>query len=380
MSIATPDALRDHLRIAMRLELSTVPLYLYALYSIEDPACEAAQLIRSIVAEEMLHFALVANLMLAVGGEPGLDDPTLRPAYPSFLANHVPPLVLNLAPATPEQIRTTFLVIEQPDPPGSPTEPGVYDSLGEFYAAIGVAIERFGADPAFGLFARPQTERQLSDPRFYGAVAFNAESTGDLMLVDGIAAARAAIEVIVHQGEGLSDDLWVDAEHQELTHFAKFRRIADGTSPIGGLRPLPVNPRGADYPPDAQRLSDLFNAVYAAMFLLLAALYEPRPRKGGLVGRLYLAMTGVLAPIGRALATIPVGGGLTAGPTFEPFDLGTDPAETLATLAHAAAAEHPELAAAVEPLIARRLLPTTPDPGAGTSAAGTEPRANEDGR
>jgi hypothetical protein len=358
MPIATVDALRSHLRTAMRVELSTVPLYLYALQSIEDAGSDAAALIRSIAAEEMLHFALAANLLLAVGGEPDLLDPGLLPTYPSPLANHVPPLILNLAPATPDQIRSTFLVIEQPDPVGSPAEPDLYDSLGEFYAAIGDAIERFGADATLGLFADPQVARQLSDSRFYSAVAFNVEESGDLMLIADVASARAAIDVIVHQGEGLSDDEWAEPSHRELTHFAKFQRIADGRSPIGALRQLPVNPRVADYPPAARPLADLFNAVYSGLFVILAALFEPRPRKAGLVGRLYIAMSGILGPIGRELSTIPLGAGLVAGPTFEGFDLGADPAATLARLAEGATVGHPSLAGVLATLMERRLLPS----------------------
>jgi hypothetical protein len=354
MAIETSDELREHLRIAMRLELSTVPLYLYALQSIEDQRCDAAGLIRSIVAEEMLHFALVANLILAVGGEPDLLSPSLRPTYPSELLHHVPPLTLNLAPATKEHIRDTFLVIEQPDPVGSPTEPGLYDSLGEFYAAVASAIDRL-ADA--GLFDNPQVERQLSDPRFYAPVAFNAEGSGDLMLIDGPAAARAAIDVIIHQGEGLSDDRWADPDQQELTHYAKFTQMVDGTTPISALRPLPENPRSATYPAEARLVSDLFNAVYAATFVVLGALYEPGLSKGRLVNRLYTAMTGVMAPLGRELGTIPIGDGFVAGPTFEPYDLGPDPAARLADLAAAVAAQRPTLAGALAPLLERRFLP-----------------------
>jgi hypothetical protein len=354
VAIETADELREHLRIALRLELATVPLYLYALQSIEDQRGDAAGLIRSVVAEEMLHFALVANLQLAVGGEPDLLAPDLRPTYPSDLLHHAPRLVLNLAPATVAHIRDTFLVIEQPDPVGSATEPGLYDSLGEFYAAIEGAIERLAGT---GLFDRPQLDRQLSDPRFYGPIAFNVEASGDLMLIDGPPAARAAIDVIVHQGEGLSDDRWADPGHQELTHYAKFLELVAGVVPIGAVRPLPENPRATDYPPDARLVSDLFNAVYASLFVLLDALYEPRPKKGGLVGRLYTAMTGVMAPVGRELGTIPIGDGFVAGPTFEPFDLGADPAARLADLAATVAAQRPSLAASLAPLLERRLLP-----------------------
>ena len=46
--------LREHLQMAIGVELSTVPPYLYAMYSIVDQTSDAALLIRSVVAEEML--------------------------------------------------------------------------------------------------------------------------------------------------------------------------------------------------------------------------------------------------------------------------------------------------------------------------------------
>ena len=59
MPIQTVPDLREHLELAIRVELSTIPLYLYAMYSIEEQTSEAALLIRSIVTEEMLHAVLV---------------------------------------------------------------------------------------------------------------------------------------------------------------------------------------------------------------------------------------------------------------------------------------------------------------------------------
>lgn len=55
MPIDTVDDLREHLLVAIEVELSTIPPYLYAMYSIEDQSSEAALLIRSVVVEEMLH-------------------------------------------------------------------------------------------------------------------------------------------------------------------------------------------------------------------------------------------------------------------------------------------------------------------------------------
>ena len=69
--------------------MSTIPPYLYAMYSIKDQKSDAACLIASIAVEEMLHLALTTNLLLALGGEPdfGVD---LVPTFPSVLAHHQP--------------------------------------------------------------------------------------------------------------------------------------------------------------------------------------------------------------------------------------------------------------------------------------------------
>ena len=76
--------LRDALQHALMLEHATIPAYLCALYSIEDGTnVEAAEIIRSVVMEEMLHMVLVANVLNAVGGEPSVDHAGERSAASS---------------------------------------------------------------------------------------------------------------------------------------------------------------------------------------------------------------------------------------------------------------------------------------------------------
>src|SRR4051812_1167970 len=94
--IDTIDDLRRHLQWAIELEHATIPPYLCALYSL-DPARnpEAAQVVGTVLAEEMIHLALAANLLNAVGGAPRLDTPDLLPPYPHPLPHgdrsvHVP--------------------------------------------------------------------------------------------------------------------------------------------------------------------------------------------------------------------------------------------------------------------------------------------------
>jgi Mn-containing catalase len=47
------------------VELSTIPPYLCALYSVIDRSTAAAKAVRDVAVEERLHMALVANLMNA---------------------------------------------------------------------------------------------------------------------------------------------------------------------------------------------------------------------------------------------------------------------------------------------------------------------------
>lgn len=343
MPIETPADLRDHLQLAIQVELSTVPPYLFAMYSIVDQQSEAALLIRSIVAEEMLHAALAANLLLSVGGRPRFDTAELIPTYPSMLPHHQPPLELRLGPCTLETVRNVFMKIEQPEAHGAPAEPDVFETLGQFYHALEIGIDQLSGET--DLFANPQTERQLSDPSFYAPVAFDAEDSGGLMQVDSPESAREAIEIIVHQGEGLSTERWADPAHQELTHYAKLVQISDGTSPIGAVLPLPSDPRTADYPDSLRPVSDLFNATYRYLYLVLDELFSPNEDKGEAVGRMYRLMATALSTLAGFLVGRPLEDGFKAAPTFEIYEFATsDPVAELAALADQVGQLHPELA------------------------------------
>lgn len=344
MAILTVGELRAHLALALRVELSTVPPYLYAAWSIEDQGSEAALLIRSIVVEEMLHAALVSNLLLAVGGEPDLTDPSIPPHYPMLLPHHQPDILMSLAPASHELVREVFMELEKPKALGAPAEDDDYESLGQFYEAIEVAIDELDDGT---LFSNHQPERQLGDEHYYRAVEDDADDSGGLVLVHDAASADEAIEIIVHQGEGLQDDRWADPAHQELTHYAKLVEIADGTAPIGLVRPMLVNPRTTDLPEAIRPVSDLFNGLYRGLFLTMADAFSGHGDQRKVVGRLYGLMS-VLEPVARYLSDQPIGDGLVAGPTFEVVDLGPDPGTALAGLAAGVSSDHPALESQLE--------------------------------
>ena len=243
-----------------QIKLATIPPYLYAMYSIEDQHSEAGLLIRSIAAEEMLHAALATNLLLAVGGESRFGTTKWIPTYPMSVPHHRPPLEIGLTRASEEVVREVFMRIEQPEVHGAPAEPDVFETLGQFYHALELAIVELAG--RYPLFENAQPQRQMADPGFYKPVAYDAEDSGGLTLIDDVESAMTAIEIIVHQGEGLSTERWADPAHQELTHYHKLLQIAEGTSPFGSVRPLCSNPRSADYPESIRQVSDLFNVLH----------------------------------------------------------------------------------------------------------------------
>jgi hypothetical protein len=108
----TADELKIHLQQAVTLELTTIPLYLYAWYSLDvkpganpksDLAAKAhAQIKREwssdsssspwlmmfhaeVAGEEMLHLGLVGNILKAVGGSPILSSEDHIPKYPNAI-------------------------------------------------------------------------------------------------------------------------------------------------------------------------------------------------------------------------------------------------------------------------------------------------------
>jgi hypothetical protein len=349
MPIKTPQDLREHIELAIQVELSTIPPYLYAMYSIEDQNSQAALLIRSIVVEEMLHAVLATNLLLAVGGAPDFAGTTYMPRYPMLLPHHRPPLTLDLAPSSMELVREVLMRIEQPEIHGAPAEPDEFETLGQFYHALEIGVEELAS--RFDLFSDPQASLQLSNAVFYQPVALDAEDSGGLVLITDLDSAIEAIEIIVHQGEGLSDEKWADPDHLELTHYHKLLQISEGTSPLGTVRTVGTNPRTEDYPEAIQTVSHLFNSIYRGLYLVMNRMFTDEPNQKRAVGVLYLLMADVLSNLGHFLVQQPLGDGTYAAPTFEIFEFETaTPLAEATALSKEAADLFPELAPVHEAL------------------------------
>jgi hypothetical protein len=349
MPIESLQDLQDHLELAIQIELATIPPYLYAMYSIEDLDSEPALLLRSIVTEEMLHAALVTNLLLATGGTPDFASTKYMTRFPAELPHHDPPLMIDLEPCSNDLIERVFMRIEQPEAREAPAQPDQFETLGQFYHALEIGLQRLaeGAD----IFTNPQTSAQLSNPDFYRPVAMDADDSGGLLLIHDLDSAVSAIEIIIHQGEGLSDEMWADPSHQELTHFHKLLQISEGSSPLGAVRPVMTNPSTDRFPAGIQPVSDLFNATFRSLFLVLERLFDSTSNQARGVGVLYLLMADVLSQLARFLVEQPITDETFASPTFEIYEFSSDrPLDELVALAARCSDLHPQLSTVHEAL------------------------------
>ena len=111
MRLDSKGDLMQALQLAVELEHSTIPPYLTALYSIKQGSnVEVADLIRSVVIEEMLHMALSSNILISIGGAPNIDRPDFVPTYPGPLPGGLRGgLTVRLRRCSIAQIRDVFV-------------------------------------------------------------------------------------------------------------------------------------------------------------------------------------------------------------------------------------------------------------------------------
>ncbi|HET6711361.1 ferritin-like protein [Amycolatopsis sp.] len=334
MAIDTLDDLRRHLQWAIELEHATIPPYLCALYSLDTARNpEAAQVVGTVLAEEMIHLALAANLLNAVGGAPKLDTPELLPPYPHPLPHGDRSVHVHLAPFGPDALEL-FLRIEQPASADDPPQGDEYRTIGQFYAAIEAGLrtlcDKLGEEQVFS----GDPARQIGELHMRGG-------GGEVLPVHDLKSASAALAEIVEQGEGAGrTDVWdgdrdvFHPEREEVAHFYRFqelrlgRRYRTGDTPqsgptgeeiavdLDGVLPMRPNPRTADYPEGSpiRVAQEEFNQTYCLLLYQLEEAFNGDP------GQLKDAVGTMFGLRKQALALMkmPTGDGTTtAGPTFE---------------------------------------------------------------
>jgi hypothetical protein len=326
-----PEGLWKALQAAIELEHSTLPPYLYALYSL-DPARNAQiyKLIFSIVTEEMLHMSLSCNILNAIGGSPVIDHPKFIPGYPGPLPGCVDQgLIVGLSPFTKQVVKDTFMAIEEPEDPlnfpvrkaalAAGAAPG--ETIGEFYGHIKREIVEISKHR--NIFT--------GDPRKQLTVGFT-----ELIRVTDVDSAVKAIDLIVEQGEGTTTSP-LDPEN-DPAHYYRFAEIYHGKTLIRnvnprkgappfvyggapipfdakGVAPLVTNPKASQYPAGSQaaETNNNFNFTYTSMLKSLHQVFNGKPDRIAPAVELMESMK----LQARYLMTIAVKDGQYAGPSFE---------------------------------------------------------------
>ncbi len=318
-AISDIEDLRRHLQWAVEIEHATIPPYETAMWSVVDAESAAAISIKYVVREEMLHLALAANLLTAVGGSPRFTDAAV-PRYPSPMPHHDPsePLVLHLAPASIELVRDVFLRVEQPEERGGKPEADRYETLGQFYEAIVEALERLGPEIFIG------------DPRRQVTKGYAGHGGGALFAITGEASAALAIEEIVEQGEGSHHTRLEPFGFEgasEPAHYWRFLDIVEGRTPLGAVRPMHLDPTAEDLPEGELRdLTKLFDACYSLQLDVMERVWQAGDETPLIETVLVPLMNHAQKPIALALLQEPWPGDRdeVAGPSFrwDPMPLG----------------------------------------------------------
>jgi len=284
--------------------------------------------------EEMLHFLLVNNVLMALGEpfHPGAPD---LPALGRRLSLDVD---LALEPFGPMALARAIR-LEQPDflaeeLPGEAAEPSAsarhgFGSLSELYRQIRSAIERL---PGLFLAAKGQVG---GEHHLFLREDFNDRHPDYQLQVDDARSALFAIDLITEQGEGgrrLGPGL-------ARAHFGLVRSAAaalaaeqqrSGPLPWCPAYPAVRNPsrraagdgRTEVTEVATRAVMELCDGCYALMLQLMVQHFGLMPRGSLRRSRLMNAsidvMTGMLRPLGELLVTMPSGlRGRTAGPAFE---------------------------------------------------------------
>ena len=295
--------------------------------------------LKQVALEEMLHLALVNNILAAIGASPHL----WRPEFPVRSGRFPADVVLRLSPFN-EATLDHFIYIERPegitmvDGAGfdhaahyprvtrpdllSPT-PQDYTSQGQLYHSVlrGLTklVDELGEENVFVGHGQAQV----------GGAEFPLPG---LFKVDGLSAARRAVEEIVLQGEGAP-------AHRDGSHYQRFVAIKDelvrmkrarpGFEPA---RPAVESPSLADphlrqhvtpiCDPLTSKVVDLGNSVYSLMMRTFAQVFAPTPLPRELRAGLAAAANELmyaLTYLGETATQLPIGPdrpGATAGLTF----------------------------------------------------------------
>jgi CDGSH-type Zn-finger protein len=340
---------------AAELEHGIMCQYLFAAFTLKQSVDEGLTeeqldvvnrwrtMILHVAAEEMLHLALVHNVLSAIGSAPHLGRPNL-PAP----ASHYPAGVnLTLVPFGKDALRH-FMFLERPEGMELEGAKGIdaplhdavaltserdivprlqdFATVGHLYRSVeqGLArlCEKFGER---NLFIGPPDAQAVGEHFRWS----------ELRPVTDLASAQQALDTILEQGEGARGD-WKDAHFGQfveiLQEYRDLRERDPGFEPARPVVFATARPCEHDdtvpliSDPVTARCVDLFNVAYEILLLTLERYFahteEDDRQLKTLADAAIDLMVGVLSPLGHIITSLPAGPahpGQNAGPSFELF-------------------------------------------------------------
>ena len=339
---------------AAELEHGIMCQYLFAAFTLKQDEGEGLtpgelaaarrwrKVISHVATQEMLHLALVQNLLSAVGAAPHLS----RPNFPHPASHYPAGVHLALLPFGEQALRH-FMFLERPE--------GMDLNDGDGLAAFGRAVPHMMAsdivprgqdfatvghmyrsiEAGFAHLCAKYGEKWL----FVGPPRAQATQQHfrwpELVAVTDLASAQQAIDEILEQGEG-------PRGHWESAHFGQFVSILDefeqareanrGLVPARPVLPVNVRPcdRDVEVPltddPVTAKVMDLFNVAYEILLQIFERFFahtdETDAQLKALADATMALMFQVIKPLGDLITTLPAGPsypGVSAGPSFELF-------------------------------------------------------------
>jgi hypothetical protein len=340
---------------AAQIEHMIMCQYLYACFSLKtepdegltaeqaDAVARWQKTVTGIAIEEMLHLALVMNVMTAIGAAPTLSRPNF-PRHSEFLP---PGVEFALLPFGADSL-THFLYLERPEgmervdaaefvPAEPPPEPvGRAEVMPRMQGFLTVGHLYRGIEQGLSDLAG-----QLGEPVLFVGEP-RAQATPDrfrwpqLIAVTDLASARAALDEIIEQGEGARGD-WRPAHYGRFfgiwNEYQTLRKQDPSFEPARPVMPaFTQQPFDLDEPvpqptdPVTREVAELFNLGYEVLLQVLTRFFthtdETDEQLDVLVQAAFSIMAGVLRPLGTALTRLPVGPGnpgRTAGAAFQMY-------------------------------------------------------------
>jgi hypothetical protein len=360
MSAAEPKVVVAHredlwwlLAEACQLEHMIMCQYLFAEWTLKDQGdgltdaqSEAIErwrgVLRGIAIEEMLHLALVANVMSSIGAAPYFG----RPNFPQRSGYFPASIQLDLMPFGEAALKH-FLFLERPEGmerqdaegfvPKAPRRDPLSESeamprgqefltVGHLYRGIEDGLTRLTHDLGErALFVG--SPRAQATPEMFGGWP-------QVVAVTDLDSALRAVAEIIEQGEGARG-------HWEDAHYGRFLGIWDEYHALRDADPTfePARPVVAAFTrqpfdlkdpvtvitnPEAHRIAEITTIAYEILLHLLTRFFthtdESDEQLGLLISTAFDLMGEIIRPLGHALTRLPVGpaaDGPNAGFAFE---------------------------------------------------------------